>query len=257
MPEKNEYAPGTPSWVDLGSPDMAGSVAFYGGLFGWGGDVASQPEAAGYTMFHLRERHVAGVGPAFEGQPPAWATYVSVASADAVAKAAATAGGRVLMGPIDVMDIGRMAVLLDPVGAAVSIWEPRRFPGAQLVNEPGAMCWNELATREVEAAKAFYGHVFGWEGTTREYSGSTYTEFQLGGVPVAGMVGMNDQWPPEVPSHWMVYFAVDDTDAAVRRTESLGGSVSVPPTDIPPGRLAVLNDPQGAVFSIIKMAVPD
>lgn len=256
MPAKTEYAPGTPSWADLGSPDMAASKAFYQGLFGWEGDTAPQPEAGGYTMFRLGDKHVAGVGPAFEGQPPAWATYVTVASADETANVAVEAGGRVLMGPLDVLDVGRMAVLLDPVGAPISIWEARAFPGAQLVNEPNAMCWNELATRDIEAAKAFYGRVFGWEGTTREYGGSTYTEFMLGGVPVAGMIGMNDQWPAHVPSHWMVYFAVDDTDATASRAAELGGSVSVPPTDIPPGRLAVLNDPQGAVFSVIRMAIP-
>lgn len=256
MPEMWGYAPGTPSWVDLGSPDLEASRAFYEGLFGWDAEVSPEPEAGGYTMFRKGRHYVAGLGPAMGGQPPVWASYLTVERVEDTVGAVTAAGGAVLMPPMDVMSLGRMAVLLDAGGAAFSVWQPGTFPGAQLVNEPGALCWTELACRDIEQAKAFYRAVFAWEGTTTAYDGSTYTEFRLGGSTIAGMIQMNEQWPPEVPAHWMVYFAVDDTDATAARAEQLGGRVPVPPTEIPPGRFSVLNDPHGAVFSVIRMAVP-
>lgn len=255
MPEVSEYAPGTPSWVDLASPDPDASARFYGGLFGWEAvETGPVEESGGYRMLKRDGRTVAGLGPTqAEGQPAMWTTYVSTDDAESVAAKVRDAGGQVVMEPFDVLGVGRMAVFVDPGGAYFSVWQPQTHHGADVVNEPGALSWNELATRDIDAAKAFYGAVFGWEGETNAYGETSYTEWKLGGRSVGGMIAMNEQWPAEVPPHWMVYFAVEDADAAVARAEELGGRVAVPPTDTPAGRFAVLNDPHGAVFSVIAL----
>jgi predicted enzyme related to lactoylglutathione lyase len=256
MTERSGYAAGTPSWVDLASPDLEASKRFYGGLFGWQADASGDPEqTGGYTMFTLNAKLVAGLGPLQgEGLPPAWTTYVSVDDADATAAKAKAAGATVMMEPFDVLDAGRMAVFVDPTGAFFSIWQPGAHKGAELVNEPNTLCWNELTTRDIDTARDFYRGVFGWGCETNPFEGTVYTEWKLGGKSIGGMIQMTDDWPAEIPSHWMTYFAVDDTDAIAKRTEELGGGVPVPPTDIPPGRFAVLDDPHGAVFSVIEMA---
>lgn len=248
------YRPGIPAWVDLGSPDPAASERFYTGLFGW--EVQDLGGAAGgYRMFARGGLTVAGLGPLPDGsQPASWSVYIAVEDADATVRTAAGAGAQVALEPVDVLGAGRMAVLLDPIGAAISLWQPAGHPGAQVMNEPGSVCWTELACRDVQRAKAFYTSVFGWEATTRPYDGSTYTEWQLDGRSIAGMIEMGSTWPADVPAHWMVYFAVEGTDRVAARASELGGAVSVPPTDIPPGRFAVLTDPHGAVFSVIRLA---
>jgi uncharacterized protein len=255
MPEVSEHAPGTPSWVDLASPDPDASARFYGGLFGW---EATEPgpveETGGYRMLQRDGRNVAGLGPTQSaGQPAMWTTYVSTDDAETVAAKVREAGGQVMMEPFDVLGSGRMAVFADPAGAFLSVWQPLSHHGADVVNEPGSLCWNELATRDVEEAKAFYRAVFGWEGETNAYGETSYTEWKLGGRTIGGMIAMNEQWPAEVPAHWMVYFAVEDADAAASRVEELGGKVAVAPSDTPAGRFAVVNDPHGAVFSIIAL----
>jgi predicted enzyme related to lactoylglutathione lyase len=259
MPEVTEYAPGTPSWVDLASPDPDASARFYGGLFGWdAAETGPVEETGGYRMLQRDGRNIAGLGPTQgEGQPAMWTTYVRTGDAEATAAKVREAGGRVMMEPFDVLGAGRMAVFVDPGGAFISVWQPQRHHGADLVNEPGAFCWNELATRDVDAAKRFYGAVFGWDAETNAYGETSYTEWKLGGRSIGGMIQMNEQWPEDVPPHWMVYFATDDVDAATRRVEELGGKVSVPPTDTPAGRFTVVNDPHGAVFSIIELATGD
>lgn len=250
----DSHQPGTPSWVDLGSPDPEAAAAFYSGLFGW--EVADQgPEAGGYGIALLDGRPVAGLGPQQQPDvPPYWTTYFSVSDADAVAKSVRDAGGQVFLEPMDVLDVGRMAVFADPSGAPFAVWQPRAHIGAGLVNEPGTMCWHELTTRDPATAKAFYSAVLGWSAVDTDVEGVNYTEWQLSGGPIAGMMPMDESWPAEIPAHWMVYFAVSDTEASAALAEELGGTVSVPPTDIPPGRFAVLNDPHGAVFSIITLA---
>jgi uncharacterized protein len=200
-------------------------------------------------------KNVAGLGPTQgEGQPAMWTTYVSTDDAEAATARVRDAGGRVVMEPLDVLGAGRMAVFADEGGAVFSVWQAQSHHGAAVANEPGSFCWNELATRDIEAAKRFYGAVFGWEGDTSAYGDVSYTEWKLGGRSIAGMVQMNEEWPAEVPAHWMVYFAVEDIDASTRKVEELGGKVSVQPTDTPAGRFSVVNDPQGAVFSIIRLA---
>lgn len=252
--EMSTYKPGTPSWVDLGSPDPTAAAAFYSGLFGW--EVQdSLPEAGGYRLADLRGKPVAGIGPQMQPGPPYWATYIAVADADATAKAVTAAGGQTFMAPMQVMDVGKMAAFADPTGAAFGVWQAGSHLGAGIVNEPNTMCWNELATRDPKAAMPFYRDVFGWEAKTSEMGDVSYTEWQLDGRTVGGMIPMDDEhFPPEVPPNWAVYFAVDDTDATVAKAQQTGGSVLVPPTDIPVGRFSVLADPHGAVFSVIKLS---
>jgi predicted enzyme related to lactoylglutathione lyase len=254
MTEKTEYAPGTPGWVDLGSPDPAAAKGFYESLFGW--EIQDMgPDAGGYMIASLRGKQVAGLGPIMgpPGTPPAWMTYVYVEDADATAKKIEEAGGKPLMPPFDVMEAGRMAVFMDAEGAVCAIWQPNQHRGAQLVNEAGAFCWNELASRDPEGAKQFYGAVFGWVGDTQTMGDMTYTEWKLNGETIGGMRPIGPMDPPGLPAHWLVYFATDDTDASVAKVTEGGGTVMVPPTDIPPGRFAVVSDPQGAVFALIKM----
>ena len=256
MPAVEAYAPGTPSWVDLASPDLAGSVAFYTALFGW--TAADQGEEAGhYTMFEIGGAPVAGAGPIMmEGQPPAWTTYVSVTDADATAAEVTEAGGMVFVPPMDVLDVGRMAVFADPTGAAFAIWQPGLHQGAGLVNEANTLCWNELNSRDSSTATAFYTSVFGWEAATSDMDGMSYTEWKLDGRSIAGMLDMPAQVPAAVPSHWLSYFAAADCDATVAKATDLGATVAMPPTDIPPGRFSVLGDPHGAMFAVIKMNAP-
>ena len=252
MVDAPAYAPGTPIWVDLASPDLEASRTFYGQLFGWEA-LPGPPEAGGYTMFTLGGKLVAGLGPTFSPeQPPAWSTYISTADADATADAVRQAGGQVIMEPMDVLDAGRMATFIDPTGAYVGVWQPDRHRGAEVVNEPGSFCWNELNTRNVEAAKPFYSRVFGWESDTNPMpNGESYTEWKIDGKSIAGGFQMTEQIPDYVPPHWLTYFTVPDCGAAVARIQELGGSVAVPPTDIGFGHFAVAADPQGAVFAVM------
>lgn len=249
-------APGTPNWVDLGTSDLAAATAFYPALFGWTAHVSPDPAAGGYTIFNKDGRPVAGAGPLFTpGQPTAWSTYLATDDADAVTTRVEAAGGKVLTAPFDVMDQGRMGVFLDPTGAAFGVWQPMSMGGAELFNAPGALAWIELTTRDPERAKEFYGAVFRWTADDLPMGPVTYTMWELDGRRLGGMMPMvGDVWPADMPAHWMIYFAVDDCDAAAERAAELGGTVSVPPTDIPNGRFALLNDPQGAHFSIIKLA---
>jgi uncharacterized protein len=250
--EMTHYDPGVPSWADLGTPDPDKAAAFYGGLFGWTCEEGP-PEAGGYRMCMLRGKPVAGMGPQMHPGPAAWSTYVTVASADVAADAATANEGQTIMPPMDVLDVGRMAVLADPLGAVISVWEPRAHQGAGIVNEPGTMCWNELMTTDIERSKAFYKMLFGWGAETHGDGPGAYTEFSLGGRSIAGMMLKPPMVPAEVPPNWGVYFAVTDTDAAIVKAVELGGSTITPAMDVEPGRIAVLADPTGAVFTVITM----
>jgi predicted enzyme related to lactoylglutathione lyase len=245
------FAPGTPSWVDLGSPDLEASKAFYSQLFGWETETPPVPEAGGYTLFKYKGKQVAGLGPLQNpDQPPAWTTYISTDDANATSQRVREAGGQVVMEPMTVMEEGRMAIFIDPTGAAFAVWQPNRHHGAELVNEPGSFGWNELATRDLQAAKDFYAKVFGWGADTSAGPEGSYTEWKLNGKSIGGAMEINEQFPPNVPPHWLTYFVVEDADATAKKAEELGGKVYVPPRDIEPGRFAVLSDPQGAAFAI-------
>jgi uncharacterized protein len=257
MTERTSYEPGTPSWADLATPDVDASARFYGDLFGWEVESAGPPEeTGGYGLFKLRGHRVAGIGPLMqEDQPAVWSTYVSTDDADAVAARATQAGGAVIVEPMDVMDAGRMAFVMHPAGGAVGVWQPGRTIGAELVNEPGAMTWNELHTHDTDAAQAFYSAVFGWAADTQELGETTYTVFQLGG---RGIGGMSPDLPADASPHWLTYFEVSDCDAAVAKAQKLGGSATWSAIDMAGvGRFAGLADPHGTHFAVITSTQPD
>lgn len=251
-----EYAPGTPSWVELASPDTDASASFYGELMGWTATEPGPAETGGYRMFQQDGQNVAGLmGKMQSEQPTAWSTYISVADADETAEKVAAAGGSVVVAPMDVMDIGRMAFFADPTGAVFGVWQPKSFAGADLVNEPASLCWNEVMTRDAQAGKAFYTSVFGWQAGRPGFEGApdSYTVWEVDGKPVGGMMQMNDQYfPAEIPPHWGVCFAVADCDATVARARELGATVTNEPMDMPIGRFAGLIDPQGAGFTVMQ-----
>jgi predicted enzyme related to lactoylglutathione lyase len=253
-----EYAPGTPSWIELSSPDADASARFYGALMGWNASEPGPVESGGYRMFQQDGKNVAGLmGHMQEGQPTAWATYVGVADADETATKVKDAGGTVVVEPMDVMDLGRMAFFADPTGAVFGIWQPKSFAGADLVNEPNSLCWNEVLTRDAGRDKDFYPAVFGWDAGRPGFEGApdTYTVWQLAGNPVGGMMQMtDDMFPPEVPAHWSVCFAVADADAIVAKARELGATIVAEPMDMPIGRFASMIDPQGAAFTIMQPA---
>jgi len=260
MPERTSYEPGTPSWVDLSTPDVDASVSFYGALFGWEAESAGPvEETGGYAMFKLDGRNVAGVGPIMEeGQPAVWSTYVSTDDADAAVARAAGAGAAVMVEPMDVMDAGRMAFVAHPAGGMVGLWQPGRTTGAEVVNEPGALAWNELHTRDAAGAKAFYSALFGWSADDQDFDGMTYTVFNLGETGIGGMMPMQPGVPDEVPAYWAVYFEVADCDATAARAQELGATVVSPPMDIPGvGRFSALADPHGTTFAVIASVQPD
>ncbi len=255
MTEMTTYKPGTPCWIDLGSPDLEASVGFYGDLFAWEVPEAENSEqTGGYRQAMKSGRAVGGIMPLMqEGQPPAWSTYISVESADAVAAAVRDAGGSVLAEPMDVLDLGRMAIFADPEGAVFGVWQPGAFAGAGVVNEADTLVWNELNSRDPSGAKEFYGAVFGWGFEERQFETGTYTSILVGEDTVGGMIDISDRVPEEVPAHWLVYFATDDADAAVQKARDGGGDVPFGPVDIAEvGRIAVIRDPAGAVFAVIK-----
>ena len=261
MAEFTSHVPGTFSWAELATTDQKGGVQFYGTLFGW--QVNEQPISDNevYTMFTLRGKEV---GAAYtmrpeerqHGAPPHWNLYVTVANVDESVKRAESLGATVLAPAFDVMEHGRMAVVQDPTGAVFQMWQAKQHIGARLLNEPGALCWSELTTRDTKSAEAFYTALFGW--TPKHAAPSAvmdYTEFHNQGKPGVGMMAMPHNMPPHVPSYWMPYFQVDDCDASANKAKGLGAKLMVGPQDIPgTGRFAILSDPQGAVFAIYTAA---
>jgi hypothetical protein len=259
MPERTGYAHGTPSWTDLSTTDVGAARAFYADLFGWEYVEESAGDEVIYVTARKRDRAVAGLFPqppemGEAGLPPMWSSYVSVDDLEATVAKVAPAGGAIVRPPMDVMDAGRMAVIADPTGGVLSLWEKKGSIGAELVNEHGALSWSELMSADVDRAAAFYHEVLGWDARTDPMpDGRPYTVFSLGEDMVAGAMA-----PPmdDVPTSWSVYFAVDDCDAVVDEARAGEGSIIVEPTDIPPGRFAVIADPQGAVFQVMQLAEP-
>ena len=252
MPEISEFQPGLPSWADLSTTNADESAEFYAGLFGW--EAKEGPgdaeETGGYRMFLKDGKQVAGLMQ-MQDQPPSWNTYISVADADEVAENVKEAGGQLLVEPMDVMDQGRMAFLADPTGAALGVWQAKAHRGAALVSEPGATAWHQLNTRDPEKAGDFYQAVFGWDSERVDTGGADYWEWQLDGKSVGGMFRMGDDFPEDLPAHWIVYFAVEDADAATEKAKEAGAQVRAEPFDNEAGRFAILTDPHGAAFAVI------
>lgn len=257
MPETTVQAPGTFCWLDLGTTDHEGAKRFYRALFGW--DLEDVPGGPGtYTMIRLGEKEIGGMhGMAPEqlaqGAPPNWMSYVAVENADAAAKKAASLGGSVIMPGYDVMDVGRMAILQDPVGATFAVWQAKQHPGAGMACGPGTPCWHEHVTRDTKVAGAFYQGLFGWNLQERPMGSMTYTMFMLGEMSAGGMMPMMPEYG-DAPSHWMVYFQVEDIDASIRKAKSAGANVIVPRMEIADvGSFSLIADPQGAHLSIIQL----
>jgi hypothetical protein len=220
-------------------------------LFGWRAEEVV-PGSGGYRFMTLRGRRVAGLGPQAHSGVPSWSTYLATDDAEAVSRAVAAFGGRILMAPTRMTDIARAAVFADPTGAQFGVWEAGTLAGAGIVDEPGSLSFSELATRAADKAIPFYQGVFGWTARN-EQADATRRRWERDGRTVGGLLELDAQSvPPDTPARWSVYFAVDDTDQAVETVHKSGGSVSVPPTDIPAGRIAVVADPHGAVFSLIE-----
>ena len=251
MGERTQYTPGTFCWTDLATTDQNAAKAFYAELFGWEADDMPAGEGVVYSMMRLGGRDAAAIAPQPQqqrdaGVPPVWNSYVSVESADASADRASELGATVHAPPFDVLDAGRMAVIQDPQGAFLLLWEPRRHFGAGIVNAPGALAWNELASPDLEASAAFYGGLFGWTISSLEDSPDPYMTIKNGDANNGGIRELT----PGMPPHWLVYFGTDDVDEALTKAQDLGGAKLAGPIDIGMGTIGVVQDPQGAVFAL-------
>jgi predicted enzyme related to lactoylglutathione lyase len=247
MPEMTAYVPGTPCWVDVSSDDVEATAVFYTGLFGW--DAMVMPDADGYTMFLQDGKAVAAAGGNQSGGPATWNTYIATSDADATAAKITAAGGNVALEPFDVLDAGRMTFASDTQGTLFGVWQGKKSIGAQLVNEPVAFAWAELRTTDIISTQSFYTEVFGWiPEAVGDDPGFVYRMQKLEDRAVAGIFEME-----EMPPGWGVYFAVEDTDATVARAEELGGMIVRPAEDTSYGRMAVLADPAGAGFAVIRL----
>jgi predicted enzyme related to lactoylglutathione lyase len=298
MPQRDGYIPGVPCWVDVSEPDPEAALEFYGGLFGWefedvmppsseGNYLIARGEAASSSIFDTsgerRSGHVAAIRSIRQGAPPTamWNTYFWVDSADEAVSKVRDAGGGVVAEPFDFLSACRMAVFTDPEGAAFSVWEARGHKGARLVNDPGAVVFNGLNTRDVEGARSFYGSVFGWQTAgigggaegwilpgygdwlEREHHPELRQQMAEAGAPagfenvVGSIIPIADD-QPDTPPHWSVTFATADADATAAKATELGGRVIVPPFDAPWStdtytiRITVIGDPQGVTFTASK-----
>ncbi len=263
MAEKR-FPPGTFCWVELGTTDAKAAAGFYSRLLGWSVKEQEMPGGMGtYTLFQIEGKDVAGAYTLGEeqrsqGTPPHWLSYVMVKSADESASKAKKLGATFLAEPMDVPGVGKIAMLQDPTGASFALFEAGEHGGAApLDNRPGTFTWNELATKDTKAARKFYEDLFSWTSQDQDMGpAGIYTMFLNGDRMAGGMMAIGPDWGP-VPSHWAVYFAVSDCDAAVAKATKDGAEVRVPPRDIPDtGRFSVLTDPQGAAFCVIKLLNP-
>ena len=254
MAERTEYTPGAFSWTDLTTADQEGAKAFYTELFGWEADDRPVGNGMVYSMMLVDGKEVAAISPQPEqqraaGAPPTWNSYITVRSADEAVARAGQLGATVHAPAFDVLDVGRMGVVQDPQGAYFEVWEPRTSIGAGLVNAPGALCWNELASPDLDSSARFYGDLFGW--TTEPFPDSPTPYLIIKNSDGRTNGAMRPVMPEGSPPFWLVYFGTDDVDAAIAKVGELGGSTVAEPMEIAPeARIAVAQDPQGAVFAL-------
>ena len=257
MGERTSFTPGTFCWVDLTSPDQDASKAFYSALFGWEAEDLPMGEDGGvYSMMKLDGKTVGAISRQNEnqtGMPPVWSSYVCVADADSVANRAKDLGATVHAPPFDVVEAGRLAVLQDPQGAFVMLWQPNQNRGVELVNTPGAFCWNELHTPDVEASTHFYGQLFGWALQPFEQSAVPYFIIQNSGRANGGITEAQEG----MPTAWLVYFAVEDINDGLAKVGELGGDTIVGPIDIGVAKIGIVSDPQGGVFALYAGQLDD
>jgi predicted enzyme related to lactoylglutathione lyase len=252
MGERTSYTPGTFSWTDLTTTDQDAAKTFYSELFGWEADDRPIGDGIFYSMMTLGGKEVAAISPQPQqqrdaGVPPLWNSYITVENADQALEHAKQLGATVHAPAFDVFDAGRMGVVQDPGGAYFLVWEPKESIGASLVNAPGAMSWNELASTDMDASARFYRDMFGWTVEAMEGSPMPYMVVSNQG---RGNGGIRPVMPPDAPSHWLGYFGADDIEAVLAKAQKLGGTQLVPATSIGPGTIAVVQDPQGALFAL-------
>jgi len=265
MPEMTEFATGAPCWADLATPDLGRSKDFFRKLFGWSSYTLTIPGFGDYEMFTLGGAQgptVAGMQElADDTQPPSWTCYIHSDDPDSTLQTVLAAGGSTLVEPTTIANLGRMTVCVDSQGADFGLWEPYDHKGADVMDEPAAMCWIELFCHDTEEARRFYGQVFGWNGVDRvyhrwkasggDYYPSVYTDWKLGDRSIAGMLSMDELWPANQTSHWIPYFWVTDCDAFTTAALDLGAQIEIPPNDVEPGRFSILTDPTGARLGVI------
>jgi hypothetical protein len=242
-----------PVWIDLASADAAASREFYAKLFGWQIEVNPDPLYGGYSVAKIGGKDVAGIGPKMMPEAPtAWSVYLGTSDVAALTAKVQAAGGSVIAPPMQVGDQGSMAVFQDPSGAFISGWQPAMMEGGIMSGVPGGYAWAELNSRALDKAIAFYAAAFGWDHKTTPMGEGQppYVEFLIDGESIAGAMEMNPMVPAEVPSYWMVYFAVDDLDGAFKKAVAAGAREMVAPQAFPGGRFAIVGDPQGAVFGL-------
>jgi len=258
MQETPEYKLGTFCWVELATSDGEAAKKFYTQLFGWTYEDHPMGPGMVYTMLKLNGKDVGALYKLMaeqvsKGVPPNWLSYVSVTSADESTAKAKELGATILKDAVDVMTVGRMSVIQDPTGAVFALWQARDSKGAAIYNVPNSLCWNELMTTDTAKDKQFYTNLFGWGTDTQKFGDLEYTMFQNGDRGAGGMLQITPEMGP-IPSNWLVYFAVDDCDAKVKKATELGAKVMKPADDIPGvGRFAIMVDPQGAAFAVIKL----
>lgn len=260
MATMTNYNNGHLCWVDLMAKDAAAAKAFYGGLFGWKAEDQDTQGGPPYSIFTLDGQQVAGLGEMnsemqASGMPPVWNSYLNVTDLDASTQQAAELGATVVMPPMSVMEAGRMSIIQDPSGAFISLWQKVNHGGAQLANVPNTWVWNELYTDNPEAAMKFYGDLFGWSFEKEPDTPHDYWIHSTADRMNGGLMRKPDEMA-QVPPHWNVYFNAADLNASLEKVKELGGSVCVPPFDVAVGKIAVVNDAQGAAFCLIQMLVP-
>ncbi len=253
---REAWPAGTPAWADITVPDLEVARAFYGPLFGWEFEVGG-PDTGSYTQAVVDGRRVVGLGEPLgddPAPPPAWCLYLATDELATTVAAATEAGAQVALPPMDVLDLGSMAVLVDAAGAAFGLWQSGAHTGWDVVDEPGSVVWTEVMVHDQPTALAFYQRVFGYTADDLSAPGFAYASVSLGGAPLAGVGGYGSRAGADAPAAWTLYFAVTDADTAAGQVIALGGAVVSPPTDTPFGRMAIAAGPFGEVFAL--MATP-
>jgi uncharacterized protein len=247
MGEVSNYPNGHFCWIDLGTTDVPGAKAFYGGLLGWEFNDVPGGDSATYSLCLLDGKNVAGMHVHSEEEGSSWTSYISVDDVEAVAAEARVLGGSIVVEPMEIPGSAHIKVIKDPTRALVALWQPHGYPGAQLVNEVGAWGWNELVTPDVDAAKAFYTQMFGWEAA--DIPGVIpRTSFSLGDYLIGGA---HAPQPAEGDdARWTISFLIADADGSAAQVQEFGGRVLLPPMDVPTGKFAIVSDPAGAAFLI-------
>ncbi|HZU27136.1 MAG TPA: VOC family protein [Bryobacteraceae bacterium] len=255
MPQIDSHPPGAFCWLELMTSDQTAAKQFYGRLFGWEANDSPMGPDQTYTIFQLGG---GAAGAAYtlmadqkeQGVPPNWMLYVATESADSSAARATELGGAILGGPFDVADYGRMAIIRDPQGAVIALWQAKSNPGLTITGVPGTLCWADLSTPDQAGAKAFYSAMFGWEITPGQNDSSGYLHIKNGDAFIGG-IPPSHQSNPNSPPHWLAYIAVTDCDATANLAKDMGAQLYLPPMSIENvGRMSIIADPQGAVFAI-------